>query len=121
MNMSRSPNPSSRGPSRASSTAPSTALPTMRGADQPGVDEFEAIARLLRPLSDGAPEALGLTDDAAVIRARPGFDLVVSKDAMVEGVHFLPEDPLDLVARKLLRVNLSDLAAKGADPYAYLL
>jgi thiamine-monophosphate kinase len=40
---------------------------------------------------------------------------------MIEGVHFLPEDPLDLVARKLLRVNISDLAAKGAEPYAYLL
>jgi len=94
----------------------------MRGPDPGrGVDEFDAIERLLRPLSEGAPEALGLLDDAAVISARPGFDLVVSKDAMVEGVHFLPEDPLDLVARKLLRVNLSDLAAKGADPYAYLL
>ena len=93
----------------------------MRGPDRPGVDEFEAIARLLRPLADGAPEALGLADDAAVIPARPGFDLIVSKDAMVEGVHFLAGDPLDGVARKLLRANLSDLAAKGADPYAYLL
>ncbi len=85
------------------------------------VDEFDTISRLFAPLTDGAPEALGLADDAAVIAARPGFDLVVSKDTMVEGVHFLPDDPLDLVARKLLRVNLSDLAAKGADPYAYLL
>jgi thiamine-monophosphate kinase len=86
-----------------------------------GVDEFEAIAKLLRPLAEGAPEALGLLDDAAVIPARPGFDLVISKDAMVEGVHFLAEDPLDLVARKLLRVNLSDLAAKAAEPAGYLL
>ena len=85
------------------------------------VDEFEAIARLFTPLTDGAPEALGLQDDAAVIAARPGFDLVISKDAMVEGVHFLADDPLDLVARKLLRANLSDLAAKGADPWAYFL
>ena len=85
------------------------------------VDEFESISKLFAPLIDGAPEALGLTDDAAVIPARPGFDMVASKDAMVAGVHFLADDPLDLVARKLLRVNLSDLAAKGADPYAYLL
>ena len=85
------------------------------------VDEFEFIERLLRPLTDGAPEALDLKDDAAVVPARPGFDLVMSKDAMVEGVHFLADDPLDLVARKLLRTNLSDLAAKAAEPWAYLL
>lgn len=84
------------------------------------VDEFDFIAHVLRPLA-GTPEALGLMDDAAVIPGRSGFDLVVSKDAMVSGVHFLPDDPLDLVARKLLRVNLSDLAAKGAEPYGYLM
>jgi thiamine-monophosphate kinase len=84
-------------------------------------DEFEWIARGLAPLAEGAPEAFGLLDDAAAIPARPGFDLIVSKDAIVEGVHFLPGDPPDLVARKLLRVNLSDLAAKGAEPYGYFL
>lgn len=83
--------------------------------------EFDWIAQLLRPLTRGAPEALDLLDDAAVIPSRPGFDLVVTKDALVAGVHFLPDDPLDLVARKLLRVNLSDLAAKGAEPYGYFL
>ena len=99
----------------------------MSGPDAPGApvggaaDEFETIARLLRPLTGGAPEALNLADDAAVIPSRPGFDLVVSKDALVCGVHFLPDDPLDLVARKLLRVNLSDLAAKAAEPYGYFL
>ena len=86
----------------------------------PGPDEFQIIARLLRPLA-GSPEALGLVDDAAAIPARPGFDLIISKDAMVAGVHFLEADPLDLVARKLLRTNLSDLAAKGAEPYGYFL
>ena len=60
-------------------------------------------------------------DDAAVIAGRPGWDLVITKDAMVEGVHFLSQDPLDLTARKLLRVNLSDLAAKGAEPFGYFL
>ena len=89
---------------------------TFRPGSNP--DEFETIARLLRPLAH-APEALGLADDAAAIPSRPGQDLIVSKDAMVAGVHFLVDDPLDLVARKLLRTNLSDLAAKGAEPYGY--
>jgi thiamine-monophosphate kinase len=96
----------------------------MSARDRPAsseVDEFDLIQRLLRPLTDGAPEALQLLDDAAVLPSRPGFDLVVSKDMIVEGVHFLASDPLDLVARKLLRVNLSDLAAKAAEPYAYFL
>lgn len=86
-----------------------------------GWEEFDLIDRLLRPLAEGSPEALGLKDDAALLPSRPGHDLVVTKDALVEGVHFLADDPLDLVARKLLRVNLSDLAAKGAEPYGYLL
>jgi thiamine-monophosphate kinase len=84
-------------------------------------DEFAWIAQGLAPLAEGAPEAFGLIDDAAAIPSRPGFDLIVSKDAIVEGVHFLSNDPPELVARKLLRVNLSDLAAKGADPYGYFL
>jgi thiamine-monophosphate kinase len=85
------------------------------------VDEFDLIARLFRPLTNGAPEALDLLDDAAILPSRPGFDLVVSKDMIVEGVHFLADDPLRDVARKLLRVNLSDLAAKAAEPYGYFL
>ncbi len=87
----------------------------------PGPNEFEQIARLFRPLTRGAPEALDLLDDAAVIPSRPGFDLVVTKDVLVAGVHFLANDPPELIARKLLRVNLSDLAAKGAKPYGYFL
>jgi thiamine-monophosphate kinase len=85
------------------------------------VGEFEWIEKALRPLTEGAPEAFGLADDAAAIPARPGFDLIVSNDAIVEGVHFLRGDPPELVARKLLRVNLSDLAAKAAEPYGYFL
>lgn len=82
--------------------------------------EFETIERLLRPLAH--PEwGRGLADDVAVLPSRPGYDLVLTKDAIVEGVHFLPDDPLDTVARKLLRVNLSDLAAKGAEPFGYLM
>jgi thiamine-monophosphate kinase len=82
--------------------------------------EFETIRKLLTPLAH--PEwARGLLDDVAVLPSRVGYDLVLTKDAIVEGVHFLPDDPLDTVAQKLLRVNLSDLAAKGAEPFGYLL
>jgi thiamine-monophosphate kinase len=80
--------------------------------------EFALIARHFRPLA--GPGALDLQDDAAVLAPPPGRDLVLSADAMVAGVHFLPDDAPDLVARKLLRVNLSDLAAKGAAPLGYL-
>lgn len=82
--------------------------------------EFETIRRLFAPLAH--PEwGRGLADDVAVVPSRAGHDLVLTKDAIIEGVHFLPTDPLDTVARKLMRVNLSDLAAKGAEPFGYLL
>ncbi|CAN5819883.1 thiamine-phosphate kinase [soil metagenome] len=84
-------------------------------------DEFEQIARLFRPLTRGAAEAFDLLDDAAAIPSRPGFDLVVTKDALVAGVHFQPDDPPDIVARKLLRSDISYLAANGAEPYGYVL
>jgi len=95
-------------------------------AEEPGDEgggggEFDWIEQLLRPLTRGAPGALGLQDDAALLRPEAGQDLVLTKDSMVAGVHFLPDDPLDGVARKLLAVNLSDLAAKGASPVGYLL
>jgi thiamine-monophosphate kinase len=83
-------------------------------------DEFDWIAAL-RPLTRGAPAALGLMDDAAVIPGRPGFDLVISEDAMVEGVHFLAGEDAAIVARRLLRTSLSDLAAKAAEPFGYTL
>lgn len=81
--------------------------------------EFALIARHFRPLAgDGA---LGLSDDAAVFAPPAGRDLVIAADAMVEGVHFLPDDPPETVGRKLLRVNLSDMAAMGATPFGYLM
>jgi thiamine-monophosphate kinase len=83
--------------------------------------EFSVLETLFRPLAGLSLEARGLLDDVAVLPPQPGFDLVVTTDAMVEGVHFLPDDPLDQVAQKLIRVNLSDLAAKGAVPYGYQL
>jgi thiamine-monophosphate kinase len=81
--------------------------------------EFDLIARHFRPLA--GPGALNLQDDAAVMQPPPGRELLLTADAMIGGVHFLPDDPPGLVARKLLRVNLSDLAAKGAQPIGYLL
>jgi thiamine-monophosphate kinase len=81
--------------------------------------EFALIAKYFRPLA--GPGSLNLSDDAALLTPPPGRDLVLTADAMVAGVHFLPADPPDLIGRKLLRVNLSDLAAKGATPLGYLL
>ena len=86
--------------------------------DRPA-DEFDFIARHFRSLA--APGALGLADDAAVFDPPPGRSMVACVDALVSGVHFLPDDPADTVAAKLLRVNLSDLAAMGAVPLGYLL
>src|SRR5918992_337985 len=83
--------------------------------------EFEFIARRLRPLAAGTGAALGLADDAAVLDLPTGQQLVLTKDAMVAGVHFLPDDPPGQIAQKLLRVNLSDLAAMGASPLGYLM
>ncbi|HVI53010.1 MAG TPA: thiamine-phosphate kinase [Candidatus Sulfotelmatobacter sp.] len=79
-------------------------------------DEFALIARLFAPLAASHDGALGLTDDCALFAGADGAQWAVTADAMVAGVHFFPDDPPDLIARKLLRVNLSDLAAKGAAP-----
>ncbi|HYN39266.1 MAG TPA: thiamine-phosphate kinase, partial [Rhodospirillales bacterium] len=86
-----------------------------------GVDEFELIARYFAPLAAGEPGALGLADDAAVLAMPPGRHLVVTADMLVEGVHFRADDPPDSLGIKALGVNLSDLAAMGAEPRAYLL
>jgi thiamine-monophosphate kinase len=82
--------------------------------------EFELIARYFAPLAKDAA-ALALRDDAAVLRPPESREIVISCDTIVAGVHFLPDDPPDSIAHKALAVNLSDLAAKGAKPYVYLL
>ena len=82
--------------------------------------EDRLIARFFKPLATH-PGALGLGDDAAFIKAPPGCDLVLKTDAIIGGVHFFAEDAARDVARKALRVNLSDLAAKGATPLGFLL
>jgi thiamine-monophosphate kinase len=88
-------------------------------ASAPASGEDSLIARYFKPIATD-PGAFGLDDDAAILKAR-GEDIVVTTDAIVEGVHFLPDDPPDTIARKALRVNLSDLAAKGALPAGFVL
>jgi thiamine-monophosphate kinase len=86
---------------------------------QPSAED-RLIARYFRPLARH-PGAMSLRDDAALYTPPEGCDLVLTKDAIVEGVHFLADDPPEAVARKALRENLSDLAAKGAKPEGFLL
>lgn len=98
------------------------ALSFRKGRGVSGQDgEFDRIARYFAPLAAGFPGALNLTDDAALLHPGPGRELVVSTDAQVEGVHFLPQADPALVAAKILRASVSDLAAMGADPLAYTL
>ncbi|MCI0598510.1 MAG: thiamine-phosphate kinase [Beijerinckiaceae bacterium] len=83
------------------------------------LSEDELIAAYFAPLA--GPGAFGLRDDAAVLRQAPGDDIVVTKDMLIAGVHFFHRDPPGAIARKALRANLSDLAAKGAEPRGFLL
>lgn len=89
-----------------------------RGKAQSGEDRL--IARYFKPIARH-PGALGLADDAALLKPPTGHELVLTADAIVGSVHFFPDDPPDSVARKALGVNLSDLAAKGAKPAGFLL
>jgi thiamine-monophosphate kinase len=91
----------------------------MAGGDDMSAEE-RLIARCFRPLATH-PGALGLADDAAVLTPPPGCDLVLTTDGVIAGVHFFPDDPPETVGRKALRMNLSDLAAKGAQPAGFLL
>jgi thiamine-monophosphate kinase len=81
--------------------------------------EDELIATYFAPLA--GPGAFGLRDDAAILAQKPGHDIVATKDMAIAGVHFFTDDPPGAVARKALRVNFSDLAAKGAEPAGFLL
>lgn len=84
-------------------------------------DEFSRIANVLAPLAEGYSGAFGLSDDAAVMQLSAGYELVVTTDTLIAGVHFLTDDEPGSIAAKLLRVNLSDLAAMGARPIGYTL
>ena len=83
------------------------------------ISEDELIARYFAPIAGAA--GLGLKDDVARLTPPPGRDFVITADALVAGVHFFADDPADLIAAKALRVNLSDLASKGAAPLGFLL
>jgi thiamine-monophosphate kinase len=91
----------------------------MVGPDDAGSGEDRLIARFFKPLTT-VPGALALTDDAAFITPPQSCDLVLTADMIVGGVHFLVDDPAELIARKAMRVNLSDIAAKGAAPLGFL-
>ena len=93
--------------------------PAAGAAVSPRPSEDALIARYLAPLA--GPGALGLRDDAGLATPKPGHDLVVTKDMLVAGVHFFADDLPGAIARKALRVNLSDLAAKGAVPLGFML
>lgn len=82
--------------------------------------EDRLIARLFAPIATH-PGAFGLKDDAALLAAPPGDELVFTKDMLVAGIHFFADDPAESIARKAMRVNLSDLAAKGARPLGVML
>jgi thiamine-monophosphate kinase len=85
------------------------------------MNEFSFIKQYLARLSESEPGAFRLTNDAATLTPSPGHSLVLTKDILIENVHFLPHTPPEKIAQKLLRVNLSDLAAMGAKPRAYML
>jgi thiamine-monophosphate kinase len=82
--------------------------------------EERLIARYFRPLAT-APGAFGLEDDAAIVTPPPGCDLVLTTDGGIAGVHFFADDAAEAIGRKVLRMNLSDLAAKGAQPIGFLM
>lgn len=88
-------------------------------ATAPHLGEFERIARFFAPLA--ASGGLGLVDDVALIDGPGGDQYALTTDAIVEGIDYFPDDPPAQIGQKLLRVNLSDLAAKGAEPFGYLL
>lgn len=85
------------------------------------MDEFERIEHYFAPLAANRKEALGLKDDAALYNPPKGKELILTMDAIIENIHFLKDSPPSEIAERLIAVNLSDLAAKAATPYAYLL
>lgn len=83
--------------------------------------EDELIQTTFAPLASSFAGALGLKDDCALLTPSPGEDLVLTTDAVAEGVHFFAGDAAADIAWKALAVNVSDLVAKGARPLVYLL
>ncbi len=85
------------------------------------LDEFDIISQIFAPLSEKHQGAFNLEDDCAAYTPEPGHDLVLTKDTIVAGVHFFPDNPPASIARKALAVNISDLASKGATPEVYMM
>ncbi len=104
---------------------PSPKFPYSFPSFSSGAEQKDGESLLIKdcflPLTQRAPEALGLTDDTALFSSPHNQSLVITKDSVVENIHFRSDDPLPTIARKALRVNLSDLAAKGARPLGYFL
>lgn len=96
-------------------------MPVNKPSDAVSGGEDAIVRRFFAPLAQGYPGALGLVDDCAVVTPPPGTELVLKTDPVAEGVHFLPGDAPADIAWKALAVNVSDLAAKGADPLGYLM
>ena len=96
-------------------------MPKKTRDPNPVTGEEDLIARFFAPLANGADEALGLLDDAACLPPKEGQEFVLTADGLVAGEHFFATDPAEDVAYKALAVNVSDLIAKGAAPYRYLL
>jgi thiamine-monophosphate kinase len=82
--------------------------------------EFDHIRKRLAPLSADAAGAFNLSDDAALMKPRSGYEVVLTSDMLIAGVHFLDKDPAADIAAKALAVSLSDLAAMGADARYYM-
>ena len=91
------------------------------GSDRTLSDEESLIQGFLAPLAAGMPGAFGLADDCAALTPPAGFDLVVKTDPITAGIHFLADDAPEDVAFKAVAVNASDIIAKGANPWAYLM
>ncbi|MEZ5691888.1 MAG: thiamine-phosphate kinase [Rickettsiales bacterium] len=85
------------------------------------MDEFSIISKYFKPLATKFIGSLALSDDAAIISPPENCELVITKDAITQGIHFIGNEPPELIAGKALRVNLSDLAAMGATPFCYFL
>ena len=83
--------------------------------------EEDLIQNYLAPLASAAPGACSLKDDCAFIEPTAGHDLVLTTDALVSGLHFFPNEQPEVIAWRALAVNVSDLAAKGATPFSYLM
>lgn len=94
--------------------------PAAAASPHPPLGEFGRIARFFAPLAKGVAGAANLEDDCAVLKPPPGQLLVLKTDTIVDTIHLVGDEPPDLIARKALRVNLSDLASKGARPLGYL-